>query len=107
MRSFAIFLGFFAGCGFLFGLEFLDTAELVDEAHLTSEEGVAFGADVDSHGVFSRAGHKRSPTGASDCDLVVGWMNACFHNLKIITDKLCGRKYAIFVWLLPGRHRKQ
>lgn len=88
MRGFAIFLGFFAGGGFLFGLEFLDATELVDETHLAREERMAFGADIDGHGVASGTCLERRTAGASDRDLVVGGMNACFHRRNSITKCL-------------------
>lgn len=72
MAGFAVFLGLFAGGGFLLGLEFLDAAELVDKAHLAGEEGVALGADINSHAVFGGASYKSGTARTGDGDLMVG-----------------------------------
>ena len=67
----------------MLGKEFVDAAKLVNEAHLTSEERVAFGADI--HGKIGLRGAclEGSTTAAGNGDLVVGLMDLGFHRVKL------------------------
>lgn len=61
---------------------------MVDEPHLTCEEGVALGADIDSHGISGGASLESGTAGAGDSDLVVLWVNTGFHKGNFITKCL-------------------